>query len=116
VVAGAVMAVLVILTPLGLLAQGTAFGEDAPDELKDKLGLSKIPEGLNKYNEFWRNTLFPDYGFASGQHPVVSYLVSAVVGIVIVGLVIFVIAKLIAAAANRGDATADARSCEEVQS
>jgi cobalt/nickel transport system permease protein len=116
VVAGAVMAVLVALTPLGLLAQGSAFGEDVPAALKDKLGLSKIPEGLNKYNEFWRNTLFPDYGFASGQHPVLSYLVCAVVGILVVGLVIFVIAKLIAAAANRGDATADARRCEEVRS
>src|SRR5918911_5496042 len=38
VVAAVAMALMVVLTPLGLLAQGTAFGEDAPDELKDKLG------------------------------------------------------------------------------
>lgn len=116
VVAGAAMAVMVVLTPLGLLAQGTAFGEDAPDELKDKLGLSTIPEGLNKYAEFWHNTLFPDYGFASGQHPVLSYLISAVVGILIVGLVVFLIAKLIMIAANRGNSTADSKRSEQVRS
>lgn len=116
VVAGAVMAAMVVLTPLGLLAQGTAFGEDAPDELKDKLGLSTIPAGLNKYAEFWQKTLFLDYGFASGQHPVLSYVVSAVVGIVIVGLVVFLIAKMVTVAANRGAPTADARRSEKVRS
>jgi cobalt/nickel transport system permease protein len=116
VVAAAAMALMVVLTPLGLLAQGTAFGEDAPDELKDKLGLSKVPEGLNKYAEFWRTTLFPDYGFASGEHPVLSYIVSAVVGILIVGLVVFLIAKLVTVAATRRNSTADSRRSEEVRS
>ena len=119
VMAGAVMALLVVLTPLGLLARGTAFGEDAPDELKDKLGLSKIPQGLNRYTEFWRNTLFPDYGFASGEYPVLSYIISAVVGILIVGLAVFLIAKLIAIAANRADrggSTAESKTSQQVRS
>jgi cobalt/nickel transport system permease protein len=116
VVAAVAMALMVVLTPLGLLAQGTAFGEDAPDELKDKLGLSKIPEGLNKYAEFWRTTLFPDYGFASGEHLVLSYIVSAVVGILIIGLVVFVMAKLVTVAATRRNSAADSRRSEEVRS
>jgi cobalt/nickel transport system permease protein len=116
VVAAMAMALMVVLTPLGLLAQGTAFGEDAPDELKDKLGLSKIPEGLNKYAEFWRATLFPDYGFASGEHPVLSYIVSAVVGILIVGLVVFLMAKLVTVAATRRNFTANSRRSGQVRS
>jgi cobalt/nickel transport system permease protein len=116
VVAAVAMALMVVLTPLGLLAQGTAFGEDAPDELKDKLGLSKIPEGINKYAEFWRTTLFPDYGFASGEHPVLSYIVSAVVGILIVGLVVFVMAKLVTVAATRRNSVADSRRSGQVRS
>lgn len=93
--AGVAVAVMALLTPLGLLAPGGAFGEDAPGELNlHGLGLSAIPAGLNRYNGFWQHTLFPDYGFASGTHPTVAYVVSALVGIVVVGVVIFGVAAL----------------------
>jgi cobalt/nickel transport system permease protein len=117
VVAGGVMALMVVLTPLGLLAQGTAFGEDAPEELDlQKLGLSAIPEGLNRYSTFWQKAIFPDYDFAGAATPVVGYLVSAVVGILVVGLAVWIIAKLVALVANRGNATPEPKTSEEVRS
>jgi cobalt/nickel transport system permease protein len=117
VVAGAVMALMVVLTPLGLLAQGTAFGEHAPEELDlQKLDLSAIPEGLNRYSRFWQKAIFPDYDFVGAATPVVRYLVSAVIGILVVRLAVWIIAKLVALAANRGKATGEPRTSEEVRS
>jgi cobalt/nickel transport system permease protein len=108
VIAGAVMALLVVLTPLGLLAPGGAFGEDAPEDLNlQQLGLRAIPAGLNKYNGIWNKAIFQDYNFASDSHPALGYIVSAVVGILVVGVVVFVIAKLVALAARRGGSTAE---------
>ncbi len=92
------MGVMVLLTPLGLLAPGGAFGEDAPEDLKlGDLGLNAVPAGLEKYNSFWSHTLLGDYGFRSGDHPNLGYILSAVVGILVVGLVIFLIGKVIQA-------------------
>jgi cobalt/nickel transport system permease protein len=108
VIAGAVMALLVVLTPLGLLAPGGAFGEDAPEDLNlQQLGLRAIPAGLNKYNGIWNKAIFQDYNFASDSHPALGYIVSAVVGILVVGVVVFVIAKLVALAARRRQSTSD---------
>jgi len=100
--AGIAVAVMALLTPLGLLAPGGAFGEDAPQDLDlHGLGLSSIPAGLNRYNGFWQHTLFPDYGFTSGAHPTVAYVVSALVGIAVVGVVIFGVAALARAVFGR---------------
>jgi cobalt/nickel transport system permease protein len=90
------VAVMVLLTPLGLLAPGGAFGEDAPEDLDlAGLGLSAIPKGLEQYNSFWSHTLLRDYGFGDADSPVVGYLVSAVVGIAVVGAAIFLIGRLV---------------------
>jgi cobalt/nickel transport system permease protein len=108
VIAGAVMTLLVVLTPLGLLAPGGAFGEDAPQDLDlHKLGLKAIPAGLNEYNGIWHNAIFDGYDFANDAHPAVGYLVSALVGILVVGVGVFVIAKLVALAGRRSESTPD---------
>ncbi|HEY7280792.1 MAG TPA: cobalt transporter CbiM [Actinomycetota bacterium] len=84
------LGVMVLLTPIGLLAPGGAFGEDSPQDLDlHKYGLQNIPIGLNKFADFWSHALLGGYGFNSGDHPVIGYLVSAVVGILVIGLVIF---------------------------
>ena len=96
-VAGIAVGIMVLLTPIGLLAPGGAFGEDAPRDLDlSKVNLQAIPEGLNKYNGFWHNALFNGYDFGGDAHPWLGYLVSAVVGIAVVGLVVFLLGKLIA--------------------
>jgi len=106
------IAIMVALTPLGLLAPGGAFGEDAPGDLNlHDLGLRSIPSGLEKYNGFWSHTLLGGYGFASGDHPTLGYILSALVGIAVVALVIFVIGKVVQASQRRSgadDATDDA--------
>jgi cobalt/nickel transport system permease protein len=80
---------LVVLSPLGLLAPGGAFGEAAPGDLDlGRYGLRAVPTGLERYNSFWSHTLLGGYGFNSGDHPVLGYLLSAVIGIAVIGLVI----------------------------
>ncbi|GAA1855263.1 cobalt transporter CbiM [Pseudonocardia ailaonensis] len=97
VVAVAVMAVLVVLTPLGLLAPGGAFGEDSPADLQSSLGLSAVPTGLARYSDLWQSALFPDYLSGSPW----TYVVSAVVGIVVVGLVVHGAGLLLVRLLNR---------------
>src|SRR5919199_2636691 len=92
-VAVAFVGLMVVLTPLGLLAPGGAFGEAAPQNLKlGTLGLSAVPEGLNRYNGFWSHTLLGGYGFADGQNATLAYWLSAVIGIVVIGLAVWLLA------------------------
>lgn len=93
--AGVAVALMVVLTPLGLLAPGGAFGEDAPEDLPlADLGLSAVPQGLANYTGYWNHTLLGDYGFADGENPVLGYLLSAVVGILVVGATVFAFAAV----------------------
>jgi len=95
-VAVAFIAVMVLLTPLGLLAPGGAFGADAPEDLDlGGLGLGAVPAGLARYNGFWSHTLLGGYGFKDGQHGNLAYMLSAAVGITVVALAVFGIGKLV---------------------
>lgn len=80
--------ILALLTPLGLLAQGTAFGEWSSEELKKSLGF--IPAGLAKLESFW-SAPFAKYSI-SFVNETVSYIISALLGI---GF-LFAVFKLIA--------------------
>jgi cobalt/nickel transport system permease protein len=98
-VAAAAVAVMALLTPIGLLAPGGAFGEDAPGDLDlGRAGLSAVPEGLNRYNGLWRHAFFSGYE-VTGTHPWLGYLLSAVIGIAVVGAAVYLIARLVRAAA-----------------
>ena len=79
------LAALALATPLGLLASGTAWGEWGLDELKT-MGLSAIPQGLQKLAEWWPAPL-PDYGFPR-MGAVIGYILSAFVGM---GLIVFLL-------------------------
>jgi cobalt/nickel transport system permease protein len=65
------LGVMLLLTPLGLLAPGGAFGEDPPESLRR-----------------WRHALLDGYAFGDGRHPALAYLVSALVGLVAVSAVV----------------------------
>jgi cobalt/nickel transport system permease protein len=83
------IATMIVLSPLGLLAPGTAYGEGASADLNlHKYGLSAIPSGLQHYNGFWKHTLLADYGFASGRHSSLGYVLSAALGALAVGAAI----------------------------
>jgi cobalt/nickel transport system permease protein len=93
VVAGLIgIGAMTLLTPLGLLAPGGAFGEDAPADLDlQKYGLSAVPDGLQKYSDFWGKALLPGYGNGGAW----QYLLSAVIGVAVVGLLVAGIAVLL---------------------
>jgi cobalt/nickel transport system permease protein len=92
----AAISLMVLITPLGLLAPGGAFGEEAPGQLNlDRLGLTTVPSGLNRWNGFWTHTLLNGYGFAGGSHQTLGYLLSAVIGIAVVGASVFGVGTLI---------------------
>ena len=89
------VAVMALLTPLGLLAPGGAFGENSPDSLDLKrTHLSAVPTGLQKYNGFWHHAMFSGYDFSNDAHPALGYLLSAVVGIAVIAIVVFGVAYL----------------------
>ncbi|MGH2718931.1 MAG: cobalt transporter CbiM, partial [Actinomycetota bacterium] len=86
------LALMAVLTPMGLLAPGAAFGETNPKADKAsflaKTHLSTIPSGLAHYTDFWHHALFNGYGFSNGSHPTIGYLVSAFVGMAAISAVL----------------------------
>ncbi len=76
------IAALICLTPIGLLATGTAWGEWGTDEISKVMSggvsLGYTPSGMA--NGFSWKALMPDYTVA-GMPEVVGYILSAVVGV-----------------------------------
>ena len=87
---------LIVCTPLGLLAAGTAWGEWDPEELagQDFLGtpLGYTPAGME--NGFSFATLFPDYSVA-GLPDAAGYILSAVIGTALIILIFRIAASFI---------------------
>ena len=83
---------LLILTPLGLLAEGTAFGEWSNEELLEILNKTNpgalLPKGLERGFEF--NSIFPDYTIHNTNLSI-GYILSAVTAI----LIFFILGKII---------------------
>ena len=83
------IAALICLTPLGLLAAGTAWGEWGTDEIKNIISggkpLGYVPEGMQ--NGFSFRALMPDYS-VSGLPGWAGYILSAVAGVAVL-LIIF---------------------------
>ncbi|MBL4938084.1 cobalt transporter CbiM [Clostridium sp. YIM B02515] len=80
---------LVLLSPIGLLASGTAWGEWGTDEIKDILGF--IPKGMQ--NGFNFNAIMPDYNLR-GVNEILGYVVSAAAGILIIFLLLKLVKKM----------------------
>ena len=90
------LGMLTVLTPLGLLAPGGAFGEDSPDNLDlGRYNLRAVPTGLARWSSFWNHAVLGGYGFKDGEHPNVGYVLSALVGMAVIaiaaGLVLLVV-------------------------
>ncbi len=86
-----VLALLMFLTPLGLLAPGTAWGEWNSDQLSE-IGLGFVPDGLKKWEGFW-SAAFPDY-LIPGTDENTGYILSAAAGVLII-VSIFLLTNLI---------------------
>ncbi len=87
-----VLAVLVVLSPIGLLAPGTAWGEWGAEELTE-LGLGFVPAGLEKLSAIWGAPI-PDYDIPALGNINLSYLLSAILGVVITVIVVWLFASL----------------------
>ena len=85
---------MICLVPLGLLAEGTAWGEWGADEIASVVSggktLNYTPSGMK--NGFSLSSLLPDYTVA-GLPDAAGYIVSAVIGVAL-AIIIF---RLIAA-------------------
>lgn len=92
-----VLGAFIILSPLGLIATGTAFGEWGVDQLPEEVGF--IPKGLAKLADFWTHSPLPDYGVpgmdATFAQSAGGYILSAIVGVLMIVLVISLFSKIV---------------------
>lgn len=72
------LAVVALLSPIGLLATGDAWGEWGAEDFMAATGLDYVPQYIA--HGFTWNAMLPDYSLA-GLPDVVGYLLSAVIGI-----------------------------------
>ncbi|MGB9700832.1 MAG: PDGLE domain-containing protein [Thermodesulfobacteriota bacterium] len=93
------LVIMALLTPLGLILPelfeaGEAWGEWGIESLEKLLGY--IPEGLKKMSELWKAPI-PDYIFgyeeANLTKQVIFYLISGLIGVVMVGGVVYLISR-----------------------
>lgn len=92
-----ILLALSALTPLGLLAEGGAWGEWGPEELGQLAGF--VPQGVEQVGDWWR-ALFPEYtvpllgeGRAAEN---AGYILSALLGSALVYAVAAVYMKIFA--------------------
>lgn len=97
------LAMLMILSPLGLLAAGTAWGEWAPEDFNDAAARQEIqtgslnatapekaPAGLEQLSSVWRAPI-PDYAPSWMQSEAFGYIMSALFGGGLIILTFFLI-------------------------
>jgi hypothetical protein len=91
------LGVFVILSPLGLIATGTAFGEWGMDQLKEEIGF--VPAGLSKFADLWQHVLLPDYAVPAlgtgTAGSVIGYILSAVIGVALIVSVFAFFSKIV---------------------
>ncbi len=92
---GILLGILIALVPLGLLAEGTAWGEWGADEIAEietkGQALGYTPSGLE--NGWSLNSLIPDYSM-EGIPEVAAYILSAVIGIAVLVIVFRLVSSL----------------------
>ena len=89
---------MILATPLGLLAEGTAWGEWGAEEIAST-GAGYTPSGLA--NGWSLNAMLPDYSIA-GMPDSIAYILSAVIG----AALLIIIFKLISLAVGKASASA----------
>lgn len=88
--------VLIAASPLGLLAPGTAWGEWGTEQLRER-GLATIPEGLQQLSGLWGAPL-AGYRLHSLGNASLGYILSAVLGVFVIGIVVWLFSLLVARA------------------
>ena len=109
------MALLMLLTPLGLLATGTAWGEWAAADFKNPATRTEIaaashqiapptnpPSGMERLASVW-TAPFPDYAPAIIKNPNLGYILSAMFGCGLILLLSLLVGRLGIALAKRSE-------------
>lgn len=81
---------LIVLTPLGLLAEGTAWGEWGADEIA-ATGIGYTPKGMLKGFSF--DAIIPDYSI-SALPEWFAYIISAVIGVALTVIIFRLISSM----------------------
>jgi cobalt/nickel transport system permease protein len=111
------LAVLLILTPLGLIASGTAWGEWAPEDFDDPAGRQEIaagslnaalpgeraPEGLRRWSALW-DAPIPDYAPPLLRSETAGYVLSGMLGVGLILALALLLDGVTAARRRRGAA------------
>jgi cobalt/nickel transport system permease protein len=84
------VALLLLLSPLGILASGTAFGEWSLAQLKSLLGY--LPAGIAKLPISWQG-IFPNYR-VPGTKILAGYGICAVIGVAVTWTFSFLLGKI----------------------
>jgi len=105
---GILVAALVILSPLGLIlpyifGAGSAWGEWSAEEINNLIGY--MPEGLENLSSLWNSPL-PDYAFKNSEgsslvHLSFVYIISAVLGTIIIVITVWLIGYLLSGKGSR---------------
>jgi hypothetical protein len=97
-----VLAVMIVVVPIGLLAVGTAYGEWGAEELKVLVGY--IPQGLESVSSTWTAPI-PDYALPSlGESFLdlsLAYWLSAIIGVMLSGGLLILIGKAITSRSSK---------------
>ena len=84
-----IIGILVLATPLGLLASGTAWGEWGAEEIQELIGF--VPKGME--NGFQFNSLIPDYNLGNVAE-YIGYIISAALGVIIIFIIFKILSKI----------------------
>ena len=87
------LAALIVASPLGLLAPGTAWGEWGTQQLSD-LGFKSVPAGLEKLSSLWGAPL-SGYDLPLLGNANLGYVFSAAMGIILTVLLVWLFTSLL---------------------
>ncbi len=106
---GTAYVAVAVITPIGLIAPGFAYGEGSPDDLQNQLGY--VPQGVQDLSGFF-SAPFKDYNlplpFFSGDgaplwHTAIGYEITGLIGMLILGVILWGIGTLIMRREDEGD-------------
>jgi cobalt/nickel transport system permease protein len=84
-----IIGILILVTPLGLLANGTAWGEWGTEEIKNFIGFA--PKGMEDGVNF--KALIPDYSLGNVEE-YLGYIISALLGVIIILIIFKILSKI----------------------
>ncbi len=113
---GATFVAIAVIAPLGLIAPGIAYGEGSTEDVKAAFGY--VPSGLQQLSGVFAapmagyNLPLPFFSEASAPlwHAAIGYEVAGIIGITLIGAVVYGIARLLSRGNGQAGAAAEAGS------